>query len=156
MGRTMKKSQRTPISWANSVPALDAPLGFAPSAPFMQRLAERFPTVSLRWDKRPNRRCFVLWEKTRSGRMAVIQDLPKGVIPDQRVIDHLTLCELATKPGYQSIINAVDQQSAKMTEERKRKAQKKECDWDRVLWAARKEARDKLSVPMGVFSQVPG
>ena len=88
--------------------------------------------------------------------MVVIQDLPKGTSPDQRVLDHLALCELATKPGYQSIINAVDQQSAKMTEERKRKSQKKECDWDRVLWTGRKEARDKLSVPMGVFVQVPG
>ena len=152
----MRKSERTPISWANSVPALEAPPGFAPSVPFMQRLAERFPTVSLRWDKRPNRRCFVLWEETRSGKMVVIQDLPKGTSPDQRVLDHLALCELATKPGYQSIINAVDQQSAKMTEERKRKSQKKECDWDRVRWTGRKEARDKLSVPMGVFVQVPG
>ena len=151
----MLTSDNTRKAWANSVPASKAPPGVAPSGSFLRTLKERFPTVQVRWDRRPRRRCFVLWEKTRSNRWEIIQDIPTGSPLDQRVIDHLTLCSMAAQPGMQAIISAVDEQQSKMVKKRTDKSRKHECDWDRVLWAARREARDALSVPMGVFSQVP-
>ena len=92
------------------------------------------------WDRRPFRRCFVLWEKTRTGHWVVIKD-------------YLALCDIASKPGIKSVLAAID----KREDERKaRKAPVSNCDWDKVMWAAKKDMSEAESYPMGIHVQVPG
>ena len=150
----MHRNHHSKKAWDASVPAIDAPPGFAPSQAFMRSLSDRFPEVHVRWDNRPRRGCFVLWEKTRSGRWAIIQDVPKGHPLDNRVLDHLTLCRLAQQPGIQSIIERCDETFESKRQAKIEKETKHKTDWDKVMWHAKKLARDELSTPTGVFSQV--
>lgn len=144
-------------AWAASVPALDAPPGLAPSVSFMRALHDRYPEVTIRYDRRPQRRCFVLWEKTRTGHWVVIKDVPRGMGIDRRIIDYLNLCDMAKSPSVQAIINKVDQRAAELKRKRvERSKRKHQVDWDHIMWAATKDAAEAESYPMGVFSQVPG
>ena len=105
------------------------------------------------WDRRPFRRCFVLWEKTRHGHMVVLKDVPRAMGWDQRLLDYLALCDIASKPGIKSVLAAID----KREDERKaRKAPVSNCDWDKVMWAAKKDMSEAESYPMGIHVQVPG
>ena len=105
------------------------------------------------WDRRPFRRCFVLWEKTRHGHMVVLKDVPKARGGDQRLLDYLALCDIASKPGIKSVLAAID----KREDERKsRKSPVSNCDWDKVMWAAKKDMSEAESYPMGIHVQVPG
>ena len=126
-------------------------MGVAPSVGFLRRLSETFPDVVLRWDN--HRGQFVLWERTRSGHMAVIQDVPKGHTLGQQILDHLTMCSLAARGGMQNIINSVDEMADRVREAEIAKA--KQPDPERLLWGLQREFRDVLSVPLGVRVQVP-
>ena len=105
------------------------------------------------WDRRPFRRCFVLWEKTSKGTMVAIKDVPKAMGWDMRIFDYLALCDIASKPGMQAVLDAIDKREDARKE---RNAPVSNCDWDKVLWAAKKDAAEAESYPMGVHVQVPG
>jgi hypothetical protein len=134
-------------AWRASVSCEHAPCGLAPDPVFLRKLSDLFPTVVIRWDKRPSRQCFVMWENTKSEGWIVIQDLPKGTRLDQRVLDHLILCDMSTQPGMQSIIDKVDAEDERIKME---PINNSTTDWDRVMWGAQKDFADATGRPMGV------
>ena len=159
-GRSPQRAKSRRLSgyeraWAQSVPAEQAPLGLAPSAFFLRGLLERYPEVMLRWDRRPRRQCFVLWEKTRRGDWVVIKDVPKGHPLDQRLYDYLALCDLAQHGGIQNILNEVDERFEAGKEAKKVRDGAGKTDWDKIMWAGKRDLREAESTPYGLFGQVP-
>jgi len=153
--RAGKRQRSYARAWAHSVPALSAPVGVAPSPVILRRIADCYPMVQIRWDWRPRRRTFVLWEKSTAGDWVVIQDIPRGHPIDQRIIDHLALCDMAMHGG-QGIIDAVDAMGEKVRRERIAEGRRfAATDWDRILWAAQKDAVERDSVPYNVRTNVP-
>lgn len=140
-------------AWQLSRPAREAPLGLAPDEVFLRRLKVAHPSVEVRWAT--DRGVFVLWEKTRRGHMAVIQDIPPAHPFDQRLIDHLTSCSLAAQGGLDKIIEGVDEADDKIKADEIAAARKREPDPERLLWAAQKDFRDILSTPLGIHVSVP-
>lgn len=138
-------------AWSGSVPAEQAPSDLAPKASFMRLLSDRYPTVAVRYDPRPSRRCFVLWEHTRAGDWVVISDIPSGV-PLEKTFDYLALCDLAKQPSFQKILEDMDaREEARLNEERP----PDKTDHERILWAARKAYGEEMSRPMAIQSVVP-